>query len=59
MVKPLACCQRWGAGLLLLGLSACNFAPVYQRPKADLKPTWTADAAAPRDRKSTRLNSSH
>ena len=47
MVKPLARCQRWGACLVLLGLSACNFAPVYQRPKADLKPTWTADAAAP------------
>ena len=34
-----------GTGALLLG--GCNFAPVYQRPSAQLKPTWATEASAP------------
>ncbi len=34
-----------GACALLLG--GCNFAPVYQRPSAQLKPTWATEATAP------------
>jgi multidrug efflux system outer membrane protein len=33
--------------VLLLGLTACNFAPLYQRPKADLKPSWSTETAMP------------
>lgn len=44
-------CLPWrgmlSACALLIGLSGCNFAPVYQRPQADLKPTWSANVAEP------------
>ena len=44
-------CLPWrgmlSACALLIGLSGCNFAPVYQRPQADLRPTWSANVAEP------------
>jgi len=48
MNKRAGSSRMWlaGMGALLLGLAGCNLAPVYQRPQADLKPTWSAQTAA-------------
>ena len=47
MDKRTAIPRGWsvGACALLLALAGCNLAPLYQRPKADLKPTWSTEAA--------------